>query len=377
MKTIQLYRDKDRKWLYISEKQILNKPLVFVFGNRYLLEEPNIYKDINKIFPDGDIILGSTAGEILGNNVYDETVSVTAIEFEKSSFIIHSKNVKNYDGNFQKLGEDLSSEFPKNSLKHLFIVSEGSTVNGSTLIDGLEKNLSKNILISGGLCGDDARFEKTLASYNSLPKEGEVVAIGFYGEALEITCANYGGWTTFGPERTITKSKDNILYELDDKPALDLYKKYLGDKANELPQAALLYPLNLRLKGSNETLVRTILNIDENNNTMILAGDVPEGSTVQLMMSSVDDIAEGASKAAFYAMKNRTKKPELSLLVSCVGRKLVMDQRTEDEIEEVIEVIGKQSVTAGFYSYGELSPFAGQNDCKLHNQTMTLTLISE
>lgn len=377
MKTVQAYRDKKNKWTYISEKQNLNNPLVLVFGNRYLLEEKNIYEDVKKRFPNGSIVFGSTSGEILGDSVYDETISITAIEFEKSNFAVHSKNVKNYNGDFKKLGEDLTHEFSKETLKHIFIISEGSTVNGSTLIDGLEKNLNKNISISGGLCGDDARFEKTLASYNSNPKEGEVIAIGFYGSTLEITCANYGGWTTFGPERTITKSINNILYELDNKPALDLYKKYLGDKANDLPQAALLYPLNLRLKGSNEPLVRTILNIDETNNTMILAGDVPEGATVQLMMSSVDDIAEGASKAALYAMRNRVNKPQLSLLVSCVGRKLVMDQRTEDEIEEVIEVIGEQSITAGFYSYGELSPFAGQNDCKLHNQTMTLTLISE
>lgn len=377
MKTVQAYRDKKNKWTYISEKQNLNNPLVLVFGNRYLLEEKNIYEDVKKRFPNGSIVFGSTSGEILGDSVYDETISITAIEFEKSNFAVHSKNVKNYNGDFKKLGEDLTHEFSKETLKHIFIISEGSTVNGSTLIDGLEKNLNKNISISGGLCGDDARFEKTLASYNSNPKEGEVIAIGFYGSTLEITCANYGGWTTFGPERTITKSINNILYELDNKPALDLYKKYLGDKANDLPQAALLYPLNLRLNGSNEPLVRTILNIDETNNTMILAGDVPEGATVQLMMSSVDDIAEGASKAALYAMRNRVNKPQLSLLVSCVGRKLVMDQRTEDEIEEVIEVIGEQSITAGFYSYGELSPFAGQNDCKLHNQTMTLTLISE
>jgi len=376
MKTVQAYRDNNN-WTFISENQNLVKPLVLVFGNRYLLEETTIYNEIEKKFPGGTIVFGSTSGEIIGENVYDGTVSITAIEFEKSSYQVFSKNVKNYNGNFEKLGADLASHFSKKELKHIFVVSEGSTVNGSSLIKGLEKELGNTISISGGLCGDDARFEKTLASFNENPKEGEVIAIGFYGTNLEISCANYGGWTSFGPERTITKSADNVLYELDDKPALDLYKKYLGDKADQLPQAALLYPLNLRIDGSNETLVRTILNIDEVNNTMILAGDVPEGATVQLMMSSVDDIAEGASKAAMYAMRNRTNKPELSLLVSCVGRKLVMDQRTEDEIEEVIEVVGEQAVTAGFYSYGELAPFAGQNDCKLHNQTMTLTLISE
>ena len=231
--------------------------------------------------------------------------------------------------------------------------------------------------MSGGLCGDDDRFKKTLASYNENPKEGEVVAIAFYGDTLEISSANFGGWTSFGPERIITKSNNNVLYELDGKPALDLYKKYLGDKAKELPKSALLYPLSVITTEKETAIVRTILNIDENTNAMILAGDVPEGSRVQLMMSTVDDIANGARTAAELAMKNRVKEPELAILVSCVGRKLVMDQRTEEEVEEVISVIGCNAVVSGFYSYGEMAPFEGQDSCKLHNQTMTLTLFSE
>tara|TARA_R110002050_G_scaffold116847_2_gene233390 strand:+ start:38287 stop:39420 length:1134 start_codon:yes stop_codon:yes gene_type:complete len=377
MKTVQAVKFKDKQWDFISKKIDLKNPLVLVFGNRYLLESTTIYDEIKEIFPTGSIVFGSSSGEILDDRVYDESISLTAIEFEKSTFIVHSENVQNFNNDVVALGDALMNKFPVDNLKHVFIVSEGSTVNGSSLIKGLEKNIKTGVNISGGLCGDDARFERTIASFNSNPKDGEIIAIGLYGESLEITFANYGGWTAFGPERIITKSKDNILFELDHKPALDLYKKYLGDKAKELPQAALLYPLNLRVKGSNDNLVRTILNIDEENNTMILAGDVPEGSTVQLMMSTVDDIAEGASKAALFAMKNRVHKPDLALLVSCIGRKLVMDQRTEEEIEEVIEAIGAQAVTTGFYSYGELSPFSGQNECKLHNQTMTLTLISE
>lgn len=216
-----------------------------------------------------------------------------------------------------------------------------------------------------------------MASYNESPKEGEIVAIGFYGDTLEISSANYGGWTTFGPERIITKSQGNILYELDGKPALDLYKTYLGEKAKELPKSALLYPLSVKTTENSEPLVRTILNIDEVENTMTLAGDIPEGARVQLMMSSVDDIANGAFHAAELAMENRKSSPELALLISCIGRKLVMDQRTEEEIEEVKAVIGDNTVISGFYSYGEMAPFSGQDSCKLHNQTMTLTLFSE
>jgi hypothetical protein len=236
---------------------------------------------------------------------------------------------------------------------------------------------NNNVLITGALCGDGARFEKTLASYNEKPKAGEIVAIGLYGASLEVTFSIKGGWTPFGPERIVTKSKGNILYELDNVPALDLYKKYLGDKSKELPSAALLYPLNVKSEKENQSIVRTILNIDEAENSMILAGDIFENSTVQLMMTNVDNIVGAAEEAAIKALKFRKKKPELAILVSCIGRKLVLDQRVEEEVEEVIEVVGNTATVTGLYSYGEIAPFVGESNCQLHNQTMTITLISE
>ncbi|SNQ42900.1 FIST C-terminal domain-containing protein [Cellulophaga lytica] len=377
MKIVQAKKEKGANFIFITDKITLKDPLVLVFGNRFLLEEENLYQEIKEMFPNGNVVFGSTSGEIIGDKVSENTIVLTAIEFEKSTYIVKSKNVKEFGYNDLDLGAKLIEEFPKKDLKHIYIISEGSTVNGSALIEGIEKEKHISIGLSGGLCGDDARFEKTLVSNNATPKEGEIVAIGFYGKTLEITSANYGGWTGFGPERIITKSKGNVLYELDGKPALDLYKKYLGDKAKELPKSALLYPLNVKITEDSQPIVRTIINIDEDTNTMTLAGDVPQGSTVQLMMSTVDDIAEGASVAAKYAIRNRENLPQLALLVSCVGRKLVMDQRTEEEVEEVLDVIGNQSKIMGYYSYGEMAPFEGNNACMLHNQTMTLTLISE
>ena len=382
MKILQAIRLKNKEWAYLSPKITLKEPLVLVLSSIRLLESKAIYEEIKTIFPDGHIVFGSTSGEILGKNVYMNEIAFTAIEFEKSSFLVHSDNVANYDNDERLLGESLMGKFPQEDLRHVFIISEGVIINGSHLISGLGTHLKAGVNISGGLCGDGGRFERTLASYNAPPREGEVVAIGFYGETLEISFGSCHGWTAFGPERIITKSKDNILYELDGKPALDLYKKYLGDKARELPRAALLFPLSVRIKNDNKKnhnkkIVRTILNIDEKENAMILAGDIPERARVQLMMSTVDDIVAGAAKAATHAMRDRSSEPDLAILVSCVGRKLVMDQRTEEEVEEVMETIGSQAKVTGFYSNGEMAPFTGEHKCQLHNQTMTLTLFSE
>ncbi len=377
MRINQAYTLDGKNWTYLQKKSTLHNPLVFVFGNRMELQKGTVIEAVRKEFSYEHLVFGSTSGEIIDSNVLDNSVVVTAIEFEKSTFEIRTENIFNHHKDAKQLGEYLYNALPKENLRHLFVLSEGSFVNGSSLIEGLEKNIENAIPISGGMCGDDAKFEKTLASYKENPKEGEVVLIGFYGDTLEISFASFGGWTSFGPERIITKSEANILYEIDGQPALDLYKKYLGDKAKELPQASLLYPLNVTPEGKKEPVVRTILGIDNEKQSMTLAGDVPENSKVQLMMASVDAIAEGANEAAKRAMENRKSAPQIALLVSCVGRKLVMNQRVEEEIERVQEVVGNHTAITGFYSYGEMAPFANNTFCDLHNQTMTLTLISE
>jgi hypothetical protein len=379
MKTVQLKKIRNKDLIYLSEKQTLKEPLVLIFGNRYMLQEKDIYNEIRNVFKDGHLIFGSTAGDITSESVEDESITITAIEFEKSRFSINTANVLHSDNKLDsyKIGEDLIEQLPQKDLKYVFAVSEGSFINGSQLAIGMNAATKDNLLITGALCGDGARFETTLASYNEQPKEGEIIVIGFYGDTLEITFATNGGWTPFGPERVVTKSDANILYELDGKPALDLYKKYLGEKSKDLPGAALLYPLKVKSIDDKRSIVRTILNINEEENSMILAGDILENSKVQLMMTNVDSIVNAAEIGAEKALEFRENKPDLAILVSCIGRKLVLDQRVEEEIEEVIEVIGKEATVCGFYSYGEIAPFNDEINCQLHNQTIAITLISE
>ncbi|WP_405210407.1 FIST signal transduction protein [Dokdonia sp. Asnod2-E02] len=376
MKTVQLQRQKDKEWQYLSENVSLKSPLVLVFGNRYLLEDAAIYEEVRSLFPDGHLIFGSSSGEIVAGAVNDEHITITAIEFEKTRFEVQTTSIIEAHNDSEQAGRTVVDKLSKEGLKHIFVISEGSSVNGSALTKGMQEAVP-DVLITGGLCGDDARFERTLASYNEQPKEGEIIVIGFYGETFEASFSIYGGWTPFGPERLITKSEGNVLYEIDGKPALDLYKRYLGDKAAELPGSALIYPLNVKSQENEQSFVRTILNIDEEQNAMILAGDVPEKATVQLMMTNMDNIAIASETAANRAMEGRKTPPELALLISCIGRKLVLDQRVEEEVEEVMSVIGNDTTIAGMYSYGEIAPFYGEQSCKLHNQTMTITLISE
>lgn len=199
-----------------------------------------------------------------------------------------------------------------------------------------------------------------------------------YGERLKIGYASLGGWDPFGPERLITRARGNVMYELDGQPALALYKRYLGDDADRLPATGLLFPLSLRTPAGGEPIVRTILSVDEVEQSLTFAGDVPIGTYARLMKANFDrlvDGAIGAARTSYAAIGSIT--PELGILISCVGRKLILKQRTEEEVEAVRDVLGDRPVLAGFYSYGEISPFTPNARCELHNQTMTITTLSE
>ena len=176
----------------------------------------------------------------------------------------------------------------------------------------------------------------------------------------------------------ITRAEGNVLYELDGQSALSLYKKYLGDLAAELPGSALLFPLSIRTEDGGTSVVRTILSVNDADESMTFAGDMPVGAYARLMKANFDRLIDGASLAANESQETiGTPGPDLAVLISCVGRKVVLGQRTEEEVESVREVLGERTAIAGFYSYGEISPFTASTRCELHNQTMTITTFSE
>jgi len=209
-------------------------------------------------------------------------------------------------------------------------------------------------------------------------KKNTIVAIGFYGDSLQVGYGSRGGWDSFGPDRLVTRSKANILYELDGQSALELYKKYLGEQAKGLPATGLLFPLSISLNGGGKRLVRTILSVSENDGSMTFAGDVPEGNYARLMKANFERLVDGAAESARQAQALGSPDPDLAILVSCVGRKLVLKQRIDEEIESVQDALGPGAALTGFYSYGEICPVGpDEKQPELHNQTMTVTTFSE
>jgi hypothetical protein len=351
--------------------------LVLAFGSGHLVTDPELFGYIRGLYPAASIVSASTAGEIAGETVCDNSIVVTALELEATTIRCCSTNI-NEHGCSYSTGRHLMKELSSAGLSAIFIISDGNFINGSELASGFAENNPGKIPVTGGLAGDGPRFSHTFAGLDQLPGEGNVVAVGFYGTRIRVGHGSFSGWDEFGPERTITRSDKNTVYEIDDKLALDLYKEYLGPYKDELPGSALLFPLSLKEPGSGGLLVRTILSIDENEGSMRFAGNLPQGSKVRLMKGSFDRLIEGSSTAAKNTILCADEiGPELAILVSCVGRKLILQDRTDEEVQAVQQIFGEQTCLAGFYSYGEISPFNPASHCELHNQTMTITTFSE
>ena len=350
---------------------------VLVFGSRRAMQDPVVNAGLGVAFPIAHRMGSTTCGEILGDKIFDDTLVVTAVEFDRSRIASHSVDLVDYP-NIETAAEELTRHLPMTGLKHVMVFSDGQQVNGTTLVKSLVQHLPANVPLTGGLAGDDDRFAETMVWHNDRVGSGKIVICGFYGEALMIGQGSLGGWDTFGPDRLITKSEGNVLYELDDQSALQLYQKYLGEFANQLPGAALRFPLSVRLPGASESTVRTILTIDEVHQTMTFAGDMPEGAYARLMHANSERLIDGAQDAAKFALAGLNgAAPQLALLISCVGRRLVLKQETEAELEAIQDVFAEGCQLCGFYSYGEISPLLESQVCTLHNQTMTITTFYE
>jgi hypothetical protein len=351
--------------------------LVLAFAPPQRLQWPETWQSLRRRWPNAAIVAASTAGEIQGARVLDESLVTTTLTSTKTAVRCASTSLASHAGS-EDAGAALASMLAGPGLRHVLVFSDGLNVNGSALVRGLTRGLPPAVSLSGGLCGDGARFERTFVSLNAFDEAPSVVGIGFYGDELRVGVGSLGGWDSFGPERRITRSEGNVLYELDGQPALSLYEKYLGHHAADLPASGLLFPLTVRAERQGQGVVRTILGVNSATKSLRFAGDVPVGSFARLMHANFDRLIDGAVGAAVASRAGlRGSRAELAILISCIGRKLVLKQRVEEELEGVQRVVGPEAKLTGFYSYGEISPFAADARCELHNQTMTVTTLSE
>ncbi len=379
MRTHQLSWNTTQGWR-ATGANYADADLVLYFGVRAALASGARYQELRAMFAKAHVMGCSTGGQIRNDDVDDEIAAV-ALRFDRTRLGLACEAVPT-PLHSRACGEAIGRRLAADDLAGIFVLSDGLNVNGSELVAGITGVIGPKIPLTGGLAGDGAKFEETLVGADGAPKRGQVAAVGFYGSSIRIGHGSAGGWDEFGPRRRITRSTGNVLYELDGEPALDLYERYLGEEdARGLPGTALLFPLLIRdLDRPDQDVVRTVLAVDRQARSMTFAGDMPEGWVAQLMRGNFDRLAGGAADAARQArsgLGSSSDQAGIALLVSCIGRRLLMGQRIVDEVEAAGAELGSKIPRLGFYSYGEISPHGAAGVCQLHNQTMTVTTLAE
>lgn len=355
--------------------ELTDAQLVLVFGDRAALNNTSLTSSLPSLWPKAAIVGCSTAGQIHGTEVFDAGCIATAIQFEGTRAQVATAPVT--AAGSAASGAAIAAQLAAPDLVHILVISEGLDINGEALVRGIVEHQDVSVSVSGGLSADGEHFKETCVLVNGTVQKNTVAAIGLYGHTLKVGCGSLGGWDSFGPERQITKAEGNVLFQLDGQSALALYKRYLGEHAADLPASGLLFPLSLRTRQVSAPVVRTILSVNEDDQSLTFAGDVPTGGYVRLMKANFDRLIDGAVGAGRVSANALGTPVDLALLISCVGRRMVLRQRVEEEVEGVRDVVGPNAAITGFYSYGEISPFTPKARCELHNQTMTVTTLSE
>jgi hypothetical protein len=366
-----------------SLDQAFNADLVIYFAGRETLAETACHNELKTLYP-GAILLGcSTGGQIDGDDIEDIGLNGLAVSFARTRLAIARASAcqgKSCHATGAQLARELAARATaQDPLAGIFVLSDGLLVNGSQLVRGMMDAVGRELPIMGGLAGDAAHFTQTLVAADAVPQPGVIAALGFYGHSIRIGHGSAGGWDVFGPRRRVTRSQGNVLLELDGEPALDLYKRYLGEEASGLPGTALLFPLLVCDPARpDHEIVRTVLAVDHDARSLTFAGDVPQGWSAQLMRGNFDRLSEGAAEAARAARAPlATGADSLAVMISCIGRRLLMGQRVTEELEAALAELPEGIPTIGFYSYGEISPHSASGFCELHNQTMTVMTLSE
>jgi hypothetical protein len=363
---------------WTPEGQFVGEPtLLLVFGGVESFSDPAALSALRARYPKATLLGCSTAGEISDTNVSDGRVIAAGVEFEHSRVVSAYRRLTSAEAS-HAVGVELAAALPPQDLVHVLVLATGLQINGSELVQGLSSGLPTGVAATGGLAADGPRFQCTWVAVDDVVANDIVAVVGLYGTRLRVGYGSMGGWDPFGPERLITRSEGNVLYELDGESALGLYKRYLGEHASELPASGLRFPLTIYDAESDHPVVRTILGVDEEGGSLVFAGDIPQGHRARLMTANIDRLVDGASGAATSSHDVvGSDHSDLALLISCVGRRLVLGQRVEEEVESVRAVLGNSTTLCGYYSYGEIAPFRTSTRCELHNQTMTITTFAE
>ncbi|MDQ2082180.1 FIST N-terminal domain-containing protein [Xanthobacteraceae bacterium Astr-EGSB] len=360
-----------------SSSRCTRADLVLYFGGRKSLSDER-HQELAALHPGAHILGCSSSGQIVDGKLNDDGIDAVAMSFDSTRVKLAREIVANPQQS-RACGEAIGRALAADDLAGIFVLADGREVGGDDLVDGLADAVGQSVPVIGGMAADGADFAETLVGADTPPRRKTVGAVGFYGDAVSLGHGCAGGWDVFGPLRQVTRAEGNTIFEFDGEPALDLYERYLGEEeARGLPGTGLRFPLRLHDPDRPYSpIIRTVFAVDRKARSLTLGTRVPQGWVSQMMRGSFERLASGAARAARRAAAGTADRDGIAILVSCVGRRLLMGQRVADEVEDADAELGTRMIRLGFYSYGEIAPDDMSGICEMHNQTMVVATLSE
>ncbi len=370
MKTFNIYYTDTLSLIHFIEiNSIKSSPNILLQIFTGIIDEEYIWKliyNIKNIIPHINIIGASTDGEINNATVSDNKIVLSFSLFENTQIRTHFIE-KSSLGSYQT-AKDLIKKFDKNrSIAVAISFTDGLSMNGEEYINSLLE-YDKNLIIAGGIAGDNSQFKKTIiCTENQVLTHGAVIALLYNPDLIINTHASFG-WVSIGKTLTITKAKDNIVYEIDQLKAIDTFSKYLGDDiSNQLPRTGIAFPLVLQ-KGDLK-IMRAVIGKGDNGE-LIFAGNLKEGDKVTFGYGNVEMILKEKEKLSISHVLNSS---ESMFIYSCMARKSIMGESIKDELEPLNNI----APISGFFTYGEFYFNKSLSKMELLNQTMTILSLSE
>ncbi|MDO8593253.1 MAG: FIST N-terminal domain-containing protein [bacterium] len=364
--------------------KVVQPELIIVFASvKY--DQEKLLSGIRRISGATPLIGCSDAGEIVTEGSKEKGVAVMAIESDKIDFI--TANGGEINGQPRQAGEKLAQELKnkgKNKLSCVMMLSDVLTGNGADIVRGAQEKLGDEILLFGGAAGDDFAFKKTFSYLNDQVLTSSLVGVGLMGK-FSIGIGVRHGWEPIGLPLKVTKSAGAVVQELNNKPAIRVYEDYFGKQAEEmkkepLAKMAITYPLGMKIKASDEFLIRDPITVDSQG-AITCAAEVPVGAEVNLMIGSKEEAVAAAKKAATIAKEQlKGAAPAAILMFNCIARCKLFGRYADDEIKAIKSVLGEKVPLIGFYTYGEIAPFGISGEYRkayFHNETAVVIAIGE
>jgi hypothetical protein len=353
------------------------------FDHRKLLE------GIKSVAGQVPMVGGTTAGEISTSGFSTQSVVLMALSSKDLCFTTGiGKNMSQDEAACGlSLIDDIRSKKSFEDAHSLILFPNGMGGDGAKLIQGLHSTLGSDFEIVGGYLGDDERFKYTYQYYDGKVYKDAIPGLLVSGKnSFRTGIGVRSGFESIGNRFYCTEAEGNVVKKFDGESALSLYKEFLGEERSQrLPGICLEYPFGLidekvSIAGKEYFQLRCGLAVDHQEDSITLAASIPEGSAITLTTASRGDIINGAMLAAKQA-KDCLKgaKPAAIFMFSCVGRKLVLGRRTQEEVLAVKEILGEEVPLIGFYTYGEIGPIDKMKrdlaPTKFHNETVVLWVL--